>query len=565
MRHYNIRILFILFFVFSSFSSYSQNYTNPVNIPPALSGNFGELRNNHFHSGIDFKTQQVENKPIIAIEDGYVSRINVSPGGYGLALYIDHPTGHTSVYGHLNSFSKNIADYVKEKQYERESYSVEIYPGEGTLPVKKGEQIALSGNTGSSGGPHLHFEIRDTQTQDPLDALEFIGHTIADTRKPDLRGIAFYPVTGKGIVNGSVHPIRLAISKNQSGAPLGLGRTIEAWGHIGIGVKAYDRMDGQNNMYGVKSIRLFVDDEPAFSSTIDRFSFDQTRMLNSFVDFEDWRNHRSFYMKSFIEPGNMLPFYRTRNNGYVDIDEERPYRMRYELEDHYGNTLSYSFTVNGKQQTIPQPQPCNHYMAWNFDNSFMDYGFTLHIPNGNLYTDICYTHSSSKNPIFHSEIHQVNNSPVPLHGNAAMWIKLNSDTLVNRHQYGIVRLNKNGSSSWVGGSYKNGGMETTIRELGDRYAIDIDTIPPTIIPLEPANWASRKRIRIRLSDNKSGIRSFRGEINSAFALFSHDMKSSVYTYIFDDTRLTRGERQTLIFTATDGAGNTASYTYEFSY
>ena len=204
MKYYN---LFILLFTVFSTTAYSQQYTNPVNIPSALSGNFGELRNNHFHSGIDYKTQQVINKPIIAIADGYVSRINVSPGGYGLALYIDHPeTDHTSVYGHLNSFSKSIADYVKEQQYERESYSVTLYPGQGILPVKKGEQIALSGNTGSSGGPHLHFEIRDTKSQDPLDPLQFLGRNVSDTQRPDIRGVAFYPVEGKGMVNGSSNP-----------------------------------------------------------------------------------------------------------------------------------------------------------------------------------------------------------------------------------------------------------------------------------------------------------------------------------------------------------------------
>ncbi|HBC37524.1 MAG TPA: M23 family peptidase, partial [Porphyromonadaceae bacterium] len=161
-----------LFFSMARFSAYTQHpYTNPLDIPPALSANFGELRSNHFHSGIDFKTQQTVNKPVVAIEDGYISRISVSPGGYGLALYIDHPSGHTSVYAHLNSFSSPIADFVKEKQYEQESYRVELYPEPGLLIVKKGQQIGLSGNTGSSGGPHLHFEVRDTQTQDPLDPL----------------------------------------------------------------------------------------------------------------------------------------------------------------------------------------------------------------------------------------------------------------------------------------------------------------------------------------------------------------------------------------------------------
>ena len=564
MKYYN---LFILLFTVFSTTAYSQQYTNPVNIPSALSGNFGELRNNHFHSGIDYKTQQVINKPIIAIADGYVSRINVSPGGYGLALYIDHPeTGHTSVYGHLNSFSKSIADYVKEQQYERESYSVTLYPGQGILPVKKGEQIALSGNTGSSGGPHLHFEIRDTKSQDPLDPLQFLGRNVSDTQRPDIRGVAFYPVEGKGMVNGSSNPLRLNVSKNKSGVPLALSQPINAWGRIGIAVKAYDRMNGQTNIYGVKHVRLFVDEKQVFSSSIERFPFSKTRMLNSFIDFEDWRRRRSFFMKSFVEPGNTLKLYNTTNAGYIDINEERNYRMRYELEDHNGNTLTYSFVVRGQQQPIAQAAAtCDNYMSWRLNNSFVDLDFMLDIPSGNLYDNFCYTHRKIRSTVYYSDMHQVNETPIPLHNNAAMWIKLSADTLQNRRQYGIVEVSEGGSDSWIGGTYKNGGLETSIRELGRRYAIDIDTVPPTITPIEPANWVKNRRIRIRLTDNKSGISDFKATIDGKFALFSHDMKSTVYTYVFDDSKLEKGKTQELVFTATDGVGNATEYKYSFEY
>lgn len=555
----NLRYISVLFLLLSAFSSYSQLYRYPLTIPPALSGGFGELRNNHFHSGTDFKTQQAVNKSVLAIEDGYVSRISVSPGGYGLALYLDHPsTGHTSVYAHLNSFSKDIADYVKEKQYELESFSVNLYPEANILPVKRGQQIALSGNTGSSGGPHLHFEIRDLKTEDPLDALEFIP-AIQDTQKPDLRGIAFYPVRGKGIINGSENPVRLNISKESSGNPLGLGRVINAWGRIGIGVKAYDRMNGQNNIYGVKYIRLFVDNKQIFSSRINRFSFSETRMLNSFIDFEDWKKRRSFFMKSFVEPGNSLPFYESVNNGFIDISDEREYNLRYELEDHYGNTMSYQFKINGKPQLLQKPDVCENWMAWNMSNSHIEMGFTINIPTGNLYSDLCFKYDKQKTSSYYSDIHKLHDNPVPLHNSADIWIKLDRDSLSNRSNYGIVKINDNGSDSWIGGKYNRGGISTTIRELGDSYAISADTQPPKIAPLSPENWASQRRIRIRLTDNKSGIASFRGEINGRFVLFTHDSKSSVYTYNFDESRLPKGEKLTLVFTAIDDAGNKSEY------
>lgn len=564
MRQF-LQPLICFFFIGSTLLSYSQQYTSPVTIPPALSGNFGELRSNHFHSGIDYKTQQVVNKPIVAIEDGYVSRISVSPGGYGLALYVDHPsTGHTSVYAHLNSFSKEIAEWVKEQQYQQERFSVTLYPEVGMLPVSKGEQIALSGNTGSSGGPHLHFEIRETQTEEPLDVLEFVP-SIRDTQAPDLRAIAFYPMTGKGSINGGTQSVKMNIAKDKGGNPAALGKTIDAWGRIGVGVKAYDRMDGQHNIYGVKYVRLFVDEREIFSSTLNRFSFADTRMMNSFVDFEDWKKNRSFFMKSFIEPGNRLPFLLAENNGYIDINEERPYQLRYELEDHSGNKLNYRFTVNGKSQTIRPKGQCQQWMEWNRYNTFSDLGIQLQILKGNLYNDICFSHTAAKSTRHYSDLHQINNTPVPLHNRATLWIGMHTDTLNDKRNYGIVRVAQNGAESWMGGQYVNGGISVAVRELGDRYAVSSDTIAPQITAVEPNTWVAQKRIRIRLSDNKSGISSFRGEINGEYVLFTHDAKSAVYTYRFDDSRLRKGQQQVLSFTATDGAGNHTVYSYNFSY
>lgn len=544
----------------------AQEYIAPVTIPQLLSANFGELRNNHFHSGLDYTTQGAVNKPIVAVADGYISRINVSPGGYGLALYIEHPaTGQTSVYGHLNSFSRKISEYFVAKQYEAESYRLDISLEPNEITVKKGEQIALSGNTGSSGGPHLHFELRDTKSEEPLDVLEYISRGIRDNLNPDLRGIAVYPVEGQGIVNGSQKPLRMNIAKNKNGNYNAPPQTINAWGKIGLGVKAYDRMNGRNNIYGVKQVRLFVDEVMVYESIIRRFSFDKTRMLNTFIDFEDWRINRSFFMRSFIEPGNTLDFYKTINDGYINIVTEKPYRIRYELTDHHGNTTRYAFVINGKKQAITTSEKCANFMAWNLSNSYVESDISLTIPMGNLYNNICYRHSRTASDRYYSDIHRVHNSPVPLHRNGQLRIKLNCHADVDESKYGVVKIARNGSTSWQGGNYKEGYMELNINELGDRYAVDTDTEPPQILPQAPANWAARKRIVIALKDNKSGIAHFRGEINGEFVLFKHDMKSPNYTYTFDDTRLTKGKKQQLLFTATDGAGNRSEYRYEFDY
>lgn len=543
------------------FNSFAQKYSNPVDVPIALSGGFGELRANHFHSGIDYKTLQVINKPIYSIADGYVSRISVSPSGYGLALYVTHEdTGHTSVYAHLNSFADNIAAYVRKQQYEKETFRIELYPEKDMFPVTKGQQIALSGNTGSSGGPHLHFEVRDAITQDPLDPLDFFKHTVLDTQKPDLRRISFYPQLGKGVINGSNEPIRINIAKNNQGTPLAFGQTIRAWGKIGVGVEAYDKMNGQHNIYGIKHVRLFVDEKKHFSQTIGRYSFSNTSMLNALIDYEDWRKRRTFLMKSFVLPGNKLNFYDAVDNGYININEERNYRMRYELEDYHGNVLTYSFVIEGVKQDIAVPEDKGYYMSYIFRNYFVDSDFVLDIPRDNLYEDVFYYHNKISSDEYLSDIYKINDKPVPLHNSAKMWIKLKVDTLANKKQYGIVDVT--GRMSWVGGIYKNGGVETSIGELGKQYAISYDNVLPVITPVNAASWKSNRKIQVRLSDNLSGIAHFRGTINGEYVLFKHDMKSPVYTYTFDEVVAKQSGTLHFEFVVTDGAGNVARYEYD---
>ena len=556
--------LIVLLILIVHTAVYAQ-YGEPLNISPALSANFGELRNNHFHSGIDFKTQQVVNKPVFAVADGYISRISVSPGGYGLALYIDHPVeGQTSVYGHLNSFSPYIAQYVENKQYERESFRVDLSLEPHEMPINKGEQIALSGNTGSSGGPHLHFEIRDSKTQAPLDPLQYVAKNIRDTQSPKIQGIAFYPISGKGVVNDITTPTRLTIGISKAGIPMPLPKKLTAWGKIGVGVKAYDKMDGQANIYGVKHIRLFVDNNLVFSSTINEYLFSESRMLNSFIDFEDWRKNKSYYMRSYIEPGNTLRVYNSGKDGYITINEERPYLMKYELEDHYGNMTTYNFTVHGTSKEIPPMPDCKSLMTWKKHNKYVVYDFMLTIPEDNLYTDFCFIHSSTMDLSnkYYSNIHEVNNNPIPLHNSGKMWLKINSDTLPQRDKYGVVKLNKgNQRDNWMGGTYKNGGLELTLSELGDRYAISMDSIAPRIEAQSPQTWKQTGRIRIKLTDDKSGIRSFRGTIDGQFVLFTHDSKSSIYTYIINRERLGELPIKSFKFVATDGVGNESVYEY----
>ncbi len=560
-------ILLILFVVFSVFNAIAQNeYRSPLDIPLILSANFGELRPNHFHSGIDLKTQGVINKPVYSIADGFVSRISVSPSGYGLAIYIDHPsTGHTSVYGHIEKFAPKIAKYVKDKQYEKESYKIDISLDATEIPLKKGELFAYSGNTGSSGGPHVHFEIRNTSDQLALDPLVYYKSQIKDAVPPQPKGIAVYPLEGEGMVNSKESIHRESISTLKNGSFASLKDSIKVWGKVGIGIYTNDRMTGTHNIYGVKKVRLYLDNKEIFSSDISSVDFDKTRMINSLIDYDYWYRKRAFYQKSFIEPGNLLPIYKAENNGYINIDSERIYKLRYELEDLYGNQTTYEFNLIGKKQEIPFKKNCSQYFEWNEDNHFSADLFHLSIPKGNLYDNVCFTFDRKQASNSFSSVYQVNDEYIPLHGYAEMTIKLTKDSLSNKSQYGIVRINAKGGQSWVGGKYSNAALTARIRDLGHTYTVSADTKAPVITPLQPARWVTRQEIEIKVTDNLSGITSYRGTIDGEFALFEHDMKKPIYKYKFDPSRLKKGKTHKLIFTATDACGNESSYEYEFKY
>lgn len=556
------KIVLSLLLIYAT-GSPAQSYQSPLDIPLTLSANFGELRPNHFHSGIDLKTQGVVDKPVYSIEDGYVSRISVSPSGYGLAIYVNHPSGHTCVYGHLNGYASRIADYVKTKQYEQESYRIDIPLNADEIPVKKGELIAYSGNTGSSGGPHVHFEIRNTEDQLALDPLVYYKEQIADVVSPQLKGIAVYPIENGGVINGDVKPFRASITTDKKGVYLPIKDTIKAWGRVGIGVYANDRMTATNNIYGVYRVRLFLNNEKIFSSEITSVNFGTSKMINSMIDFDYWYNRRIFYQKSFIEPGNKLPIYQAVNDGYMDIKEEKVYNFRYELEDLYGNQTDYAFSLKGIKQEVPQPE-CMQLMKWDEENYYSGELFSIVIPQNSLYKNLCFNLNRTQSIGYMSSLYRINDTHVPLNNGCEITIKLTKDTLPNKAQYGIVRVN-DGNDSWVGGTYRNGSMTVGIGELGNTYAVSFDNKAPDITPIQPVKWVSQREIKIRLTDNKSGIVSHKGTIDGEFALFENDVKSSIYTYRFDSKRLKRGQVHKLVFTATDGCGNTSIYKYEFRY
>jgi murein DD-endopeptidase MepM/ murein hydrolase activator NlpD len=537
----------------------AQEWLNPFEFPILLSGNFGELRSDHFHAGIDFKTQNVEGKPVRAVQEGYVSRIVVSPWGYGNALYLNHPNGTTTVYGHLQRFAGRITDYVKEQQYAQESFSVDLTLPPAQFPVKKGQTIALAGNTGSSAGPHLHFEIRNTETGMLYDPLDFYKEQVKDTRPPQIEGFMAYPVEGRGVINGSNRKmeIKTANPSNTKQVPAG---KIEAWGEIALAVKACDYMDGTSNIYGVRRVAMAIDSQVVFSSHLNCFLPGETRYINSFTDYEAWREDRAFYMKTFVEPGNRLSFIKHTGRGIVRIDEERTYRILFRLRDLYGNQAQYTLLVEGKRQDIPAPDTEGEYFHWRGENRFGAKGIRLVVPDGNLYDDMYFKYSVQNNEAGTDRIHVLHKQTVPLHDRAFLSLHLQADTLADKQKYGIVRL-QNRRAVWIGGTYRNGWIDAAIRNFGN-YTVMQDTRPPLITPVNPAAWTGSRRITFRISDNLSGVQTYRGEIDGQFVLFEFDGKKSLVSYRFDPARLVRGNHN-LTFEVTDACGNRSVYKHAF--
>lgn len=524
-------------------------FVSPFDFPLYLSANFGELRTNHFHGGLDFKTQSVTNKPVRSIADGYVSRITVSPGGYGNALYITHPNGYLSVYGHLNSFSPVIARYVEQYQYEKETFTVDITPDSTRFPVKQGEVIALSGNTGFSFGPHLHMEIRDAATNEPIDPLPYYRSQIRDTRPPVARSITFYPMQGSGVVNGSVETKTYNIVAKAQGSCL--ATPVNAWGRIGVGVMANDYMDGTSNTYGVRSVTLYMDTAKVFHSLVDRYSFDESRAINSWTDYAAYKERGRWIMKSFVAPGNPLRFLSAdKERGVVTIDEERDYHFIYLLEDLYGNTSRYMFTVRGCAQPIPAYHPDGrHYLHYDRANLVQEPGLQLFIPRGVLYEDVALNTSVHTDSSAISFGYSLHDKPLPLHVACELMIGIRHLPVADVSKYYIQRSVDTKHYS-VGGQYENGWMKTNIRELGT-YRVAIDTVPPSLTPVKSS---SARTLIYKVSDEGTGMKSYRGTVDGKFILVAFNAKNGRLTCRLDAKRVPAG-KHTFRLVVEDGCGN----------
>jgi hypothetical protein len=305
-------------------------FISPLKIPQLLSANFGELRIDHFHSGLDIKTQGVTGKEVVAAADGYIYRISVSPVGFGNSIHIAHPSGYSTVYGHLERFSDKIQKYVREQQYAKKSFSIVLLPKKDEFPVRQGELIAYSGNSGGSSGPHLHFEIRKSESEKPINAL-FFESGIADNIPPVIEKIAIYPVNKHTLINNRNSVKKINVTGGHGVYSLNPENEISVSGLAGFGIKTYDLMNDSPNRVAIYSIELSVDSTTIFKYIMDGFLFDESRYVNSHIDYETYMKDNIYFERTFVLPGDRLSVYKNViNRGLFNFDDNKSHRVKIE-------------------------------------------------------------------------------------------------------------------------------------------------------------------------------------------------------------------------------------------
>lgn len=550
----------ILFVQLASLHAYAQtpDFRSPLDIPLYLAGNFGELRSNHFHTGLDIKTQGREGLPVYSVAEGEVSRIKVSPWGYGNALYIDHPSGHTTVYAHLQSYNEAITQFLRAAQYTEETYAIDLVPGPGQLKIGKGEIIGLSGNTGSSGGPHLHFEIRDTESEHPLNPMNF-GFDIKDEIAPALNGILFTPLNDSSSVNGS----NASTEKTSlvSGSTL-----VRMWGEVGLAISTYDKLSGQPNKCGTYDVELRLDGEPIYSHSLDELDFDVNRHMNAHIDYKFYRTNKKRYQRCFILPGNKLKIYEDAAQG-LSIREEGSHEIEIVLKDLNGNERTFSFKVKVELPDEPHDLVhCADCKTFRFDtvNAYRSENCTVFVPEGRLYDDMEFEHvEKAGNKGTYSGIHQIGSTLVPLQN--VVTVKLKADEVnFDTRKLVIAQRKANGNWKSIGGRFNHGWVEAKTKNWGN-YTVKADTVPPVISNINlNTRMQGKKSFAIKVTDDFSGIDSYRGSIDGRWVLMEYQPRKNRLVYTFDESRLAKGEH-TFHLVVADERKNENQFTMEFSW
>ena len=546
-----------------------EAFISPLTRPLRLSGTFGELRPDHFHSGIDIKTNQEEGWPVLAIADGFISRIAISPTGYGKALYIDHPDGYTSVYAHLQRMNGEIQNYVTRQQYASHSFKIDITLQPGELIVKKGDTIAFSGNTGSSGGPHLHFEIRDSRTQQALDPLEF-GFYVKDWIRPTLNFIKVYPEGEGSWVENSMEPLIFYLAGWGPHYRLRDKDTLYIAGRAWFGISAHDLLVDEPNKNGVKSVQMFIDSAEVFSVSFHRLSFDKSRYINSFCDYLEFYQTGRWVMQTRLSPCNELDIYNTlKDRGIYSFEAGKIYKVYFVVQDYFKNESVLRFTVKGiKPLNAPFVLNRNLRKQFTCDQTahFDTSGFSFEAPARAFYDTVQFHYQRiASPPAFYSDFHKVHYPTTPIHKPCKIALAAERLPARLKSKALIVRVNERGKPIAAGGTWKQDQLTTTIRSFGT-YSVLADTLAPVIRWIYPGPnkiLQGKNLLRVKISDDLSGVSFYEATLNGNWILMEYDAKNNLLTYRPDEW-IKEGDNILKIHVR-DGVGNNSFMEYKLKY
>jgi murein DD-endopeptidase MepM/ murein hydrolase activator NlpD len=534
-------------------NTYPTNYFgSPLEIPLILSGTFGELRPNHFHAGLDIKTQQREGLNVLASADGYISRIRIAHWGYGKAIYITHPNGYTTVYGHLQKFSDRIEAYIKKQQYKNESFEVQAYPAASDLPITKGEIIALSGRTGGFMGPHLHFEIRDSSTEKTINPFLF-GIQISDSKHPTINTLVGYSLDTDSQINQVDIPLQLSFKKLNNGDLL--ADKINAFGKIGFGVNAYDQLDNAINQNGLYSLELLVNGEKFHEFKASVLAFSEDKYINLLIDYERLDKTGQRIQKCFIEPSNKLNMYATSvSKGYLTIEDKKSYNVDIIAKDFSGNTRKISIPITGKNDSIlvRKTETVTPYKINSSQfNQFSKDGVTIAFPKNAFYNDLWLNFDVE------DSVAKVHSPNVPIHYNYTITFDVSKYSEAEKKQLYIASINKKGNKSYESTIKKDSIFYASTKKLG-KFTLLSDKDAPNIQLHNFKNdqWiTNHETLKVKIFDYKSGINTYRAEIDGQWILMEYDVTTGVLTYDFKDKIFTDSKHE-LKVTVTDNVGNT---------
>lgn len=560
------RLSIIILFLQNGFHSSAQTFSSknypkdyfewPVGAEIGIAANFGELRPNHYHMGLDCRTDQKENVPVLAAADGYIAKVKIEPYGFGRCIYINHPNGLTTLYAHLNTFEPALEKYVTERQYAMKQWNVFIDIPADLFPVKKGDFIASSGNTGGSQGPHTHFEIRDAKSDKCLNPLLF-GLPLEDSIPPNIIRLAVYDRTMSTYDQSpKIFPLKKI---NGVFTPAG-GKITASSDRISFAVTAFDRYTGSSNQNGIYGAIVFSDDHEISRFEIDSISYDETRYLNAHTDYRlraaggSWLQHLSPL------PGYVHGIYRTEVPGGIISVNGTSHEIKIIIGDANGNTSEIKFTLEPPVNTVAKnPVTATQKFIPNYLNIFENNNLRFYLPENALYDTVNFIYKEIGSGA--SAVYQLHNATIPVHVYFPVSIRnpftdIDTSKIVMERAYG-------GKQDFKKAVLSKGWCTASFREFGN-YRLLVDSIPPAVVPVgfrNGMNASKSSRILFSVTDNTEEIGSFTALLDGNWLRFTND-KGRNFIYYFDE-HCPPGEHELKIIVK-DQVGNITEKTFSFT-